>query len=516
MSLTPTPPRFQRLVISAILIPIALLIGIAVLLIGQINRLLVVAALANHSDDVIATANDLQKETIDLETGLRGYLVTGEPDFLDPYVRSLKLIRGDGGIAARLHALVRGNLGQEHLVDEMDQLRDQWLNYAQKQIDLKQRGGDVVAVARERVGKELMDTIRAKYAAFIRDESAIREQRDQQVTAQSQFTLWLTAALAVFGGGLLGWISRRQILALSKTYSGALQTANELNEALEQRVAERTNELRLRSEQLADANRELEAFAYSISHDLRAPMRHISGFVELLRKSAGAKLNAGEQDFVSTIFQTARLAGKMVDDLLAFSRVGRAHLKFSRIDMNALVEQCRKDLQLDMTNRQIEWHISPLPPAWGDPILLKMAVQNLLSNAVKYSSKQSVARIEVGVLKVADDRDDETETAENFPTVGESPAPSNWATYFVSDNGVGFDMAYATKLFGVFQRLHRAEEFEGTGIGLANVRRIIMRHGGRIRAEATPGKGATFFFTLPVDVSQVPENREPDQAHTAG
>ena len=227
------------------------------------------------------------------------------------------------------------------------------------------------------------------------------------------------------------------------------------------------------------ANTELEAFAYSISHDLRAPMRHITGFADLLRTSSGAKLSDDDKENLNIIFDTARLAGRMVDDLLAFSRVGRVNLTTMTVNMNSLVEQCRRDLVLDTQHRNIEWKIATLPSAHGDPSLLKLALQNLLSNAVKYTAKRDPAIIEIG---------------------GEPDAAG--VSYSIRDNGVGFDMEYAHKLFGVFQRLHRAEEFEGTGIGLANARRIITRHGGRIWAEGAKDKGALFSFWLPDEAKE--------------
>jgi light-regulated signal transduction histidine kinase (bacteriophytochrome) len=225
---------------------------------------------------------------------------------------------------------------------------------------------------------------------------------------------------------------------------------------------------------LNDANRELEAFAYSVSHDLRAPMRHISGFANLLIGSTQAKLSADDRENLDTIHHTAVTAGRMVDDLLAFSRIGRSQLKTDTVDADAIVATAVRDLAPEIGNRKIEWNIAKLLPMHGDLGLLRLVFQNLLANSVKYTSRREVAHIDVA-----------------------SSAEPNGATYSVKDDGVGFDMAYAHKLFGVFQRLHRAEDFEGTGIGLANVRRIITRHGGRVWAEGKPGEGATFFFYLP-------------------
>lgn len=239
-----------------------------------------------------------------------------------------------------------------------------------------------------------------------------------------------------------------------------------LNAQLEERVARRTRELE-------EANRELEAFSYSVSHDLRAPLRHIHGYVEMLTRAAEGQLSDKAQRYLSTIASASREMGVLIDDLLSFSRMARAELHEERVDLDALVAQCRSSL--DTAGRAIDWQIGPLPAVCGDRAMLKQAVANLLDNAVKYTRPRNPAVI----------------------SVAEAPSAGNgWVTVAVRDNGVGFDPAYADKLFGVFQRLHRADEFEGTGIGLANIRRIITRHGGRVWAESEPGRGASFYFTL--------------------
>jgi signal transduction histidine kinase len=235
------------------------------------------------------------------------------------------------------------------------------------------------------------------------------------------------------------------------------------------------DELAQRSIQLAAVNRELEAFSYSVSHDLRAPLRHISGFTELLEKSQGPELDAVRKRYLRLISESAVRMGELIDALLVFSRMGRAEMLYTRVDLNTIVRTAQRDVMQSEPDRQVEWVVQPLPEVAGDPSMLQLVFTNLLSNAFKYSRQRPDARIEVGSKDGA---------------AGE-------AVIFVRDNGVGFDMAYANRLFGVFQRLHRAEEFEGTGIGLANVQRIVARHGGRVWAESKPGEGATFYVALP-------------------
>ena len=233
-------------------------------------------------------------------------------------------------------------------------------------------------------------------------------------------------------------------------------------------------ELHDRIGELDVVNRELEAFTYSVSHDLRAPLRHISGFASLLGQSAGDSLNVEGRRHVQTIVDAATRMGQLIDDLLAFSRTGRTSLVRSRVDLTALVRDARQEVTAAINGREVVWRVGELPIVQADANMMRLVFVNLLSNAVKYSSTRERSEIEVG-------------------TVDEP----NEVVVFVRDNGVGFDMQYANKLFGVFQRLHRADEFEGTGIGLANVRRIVQRHGGRTWAEGAIDRGATFYFSLP-------------------
>ena len=229
--------------------------------------------------------------------------------------------------------------------------------------------------------------------------------------------------------------------------------------------------------ELAAVNQELEAFSYSVSHDLRAPLRHVSGFAGLLEQHAGSALDAQSQRFVTTIKDAASRMGRLIDDLLAFSRIGRTALAKQPVNLAAVVDAAKAELQPELDGREVVWNVHPLPEVEGDPAMLRLVIVNLLSNALKYSSTQPRTEIEVGTRS---ERPDEV-------------------VLFVRDNGVGFDMQYAHKLFGVFQRLHTADQFAGTGIGLANVRRIIHRHGGRTWAEGVVNGGATFYLSLPVD-----------------
>jgi PAS domain S-box-containing protein len=234
--------------------------------------------------------------------------------------------------------------------------------------------------------------------------------------------------------------------------------------------------LQARAAQLEVANKELEMFSYSVSHDLRAPLRHIDGFIDLLRKRSGGALDAQGTRYMDTISGSAKRMGQLIDDLIAFSRVSRSQMKRVRVDLRALVQETIEEMRSETANRAIRWTVADLPEVEGDPGLLKLVFFNLLGNALKFTRTRAEATIEL--------------LAE--------PGGEGRVAIEVRDNGVGFDMQYGDKLFGVFQRLHGQAEFEGTGIGLASVQRIIQRHGGKISARAEIDKGAAFTFTLPL------------------
>ncbi len=308
------------------------------------------------------------------------------------------------------------------------------------------------------------------------------------------------------------WIEiggRRHILSVIRDVTDrkrAEAAIRQLNAELEQRVADRTAELagrvaevehlnaELRASQASTdriaatlqrsnanlhlANQELEAFSYSVSHDLRAPLRNISGFIELLRKRTAGAVDTESERFFGIIAAESVRLGRLIDSLLAFSRIGRADLKVGPVAIAELVEEVRHEMGTDLADRAIEWRIGPLPTVPGDRALLHQVIANLLGNAVKFTRHRRPALIELGTLL-------------------SDPTAPGLATFYVRDNGAGFNPAYSDKLFRVFQRLHNTSEFEGTGIGLANVKRIVVRHGGSIHAEGAVNAGATFQVSLP-------------------
>jgi chemotaxis family two-component system sensor kinase Cph1 len=268
---------------------------------------------------------------------------------------------------------------------------------------------------------------------------------------------------------------KEQVLGCSLPWSGSqIGIAGDLREAIVRVVLRKAEELAQLSSELQRSNQELEAFSYSVSHDLRAPFRHILGFGELLREQESAALTDTGRRYVDTIIESAHFAGTLVDNLLSFSRIGRASLNLGNVDTQRLVEEVKSDTMAEEPGRRIEWRVTPLPQVRADLFMLRLVFRNLIANSVKFTRPRETAVIEI------------SSTHEDHETV-----------FTVRDNGVGFEAQYADKLFGIFQRLHRMEDFEGTGIGLANVRRIVSRHGGRTWAEGAVDEGAAFSFTLP-------------------
>jgi PAS domain S-box-containing protein len=266
-------------------------------------------------------------------------------------------------------------------------------------------------------------------------------------------------------------MDRDYIIAVVRDITDRKQAEKEirrLNAELEQRVQDRTA-------QLEAAVKEIETFSYTVSHNLRAPVRHIDGYLELLQIRTATTLDEQCGQYMAAISDSANYMGQLIDDLLTFLRMGRYELYRQSVDLNALVQEVIREIEPETHGRDIHWRIAPLPTVTGDRTMLRLVLVDLIANALKFTRRRPQVDIEVGCR-----------------------ADTKEAIIFIRDNGVGFDMAYVDKLFGVFQRLHHADEFEGTGIGLANVRRIIQRHGGRTWAEGKVGEGAAFYFSLPL------------------
>lgn len=480
---------------AVVAIPVVALLLTVLLLLGSARRSRIDRDWVNHTLEVEQQLTGIRTLLIEAETGVRGYVLVGDRSWLAPQERAAS--RVPAAIDA-LADMVRDNPVQLGRLDRLRTQANTRLESLQAMIDdVAFHDGRLTAKEPVQRGKALMDELLATLDGMLRHEDARLAERTARAR-QSQvrlFEILLLGALLGVGGALLtsylftnGVTSRiamiaenaRRIATGDEPRYPTIGGGDEVGQ-LARAVTEaggllegRQRELTARLGQLAAVNEELEAFSYSVSHDLRAPLRHVSGFVSMLEQSANGTLDETSRRHLSRIGAAAQRMGSLIDDLLAFSRAGRATMAPSRVDLSAVVREAREELDPESAGRAIEWITPPLPTVAADPAMLRLVIVNLLSNAVKYTRPRDRARIEV----TAAAREGETVVS-------------------VRDNGVGFDMQYAHKLFGVFQRLHRQEDFEGTGIGLANVRRIIARHGGRTWAEGWIDGGAVFSFSLP-------------------
>lgn len=451
---------FQKLTIEKRMLAGFSLVFIGVLIITTVSYrnttiLITNSALDSRSHELVQLLDNIDVAMNEAEDNNRRYLVTGDATYLEAYK---KVVRQKPMFVTYLKDLTEGSAEQRDRVRLLDQMMEWQLRAESRAIAMLQDSGlkAVKKMALEGAAKRELEVIRQVITEMVTYEQQALRRRVLESAAGT------TNTIVLLGIGVL-----LQFILLASVYYFIRHDITERRRA--------AAELQRRGELLEAANKELEAFSYSVSHDLRAPLRHIDGYAALLRKSVEQSLNEKAARYLQTISDSARQMGQLIDDLLVFSRMGRQEMLHTIVKVDQLIKEVLRDLQPDLKDRQISWTIGILPEVPGDPAMLRQVFMNLLANAVKFTSAKATATIEIGVHQ-------QTETE---------------VVLYVRDNGVGFDMQYAPKLFGVFQRLHRADEFEGTGIGLANVRRIVHRHGGRTWAEAEPDKGATFFVALP-------------------
>jgi signal transduction histidine kinase len=487
---------------AIVAIPLAPLLTTAVLLLVTERQQRQAQELVGHTLQVKTEIATMSSLLGDGETGTRGFLLTRSPESLLPYENAAAKLPTERALLA---ALIADNPAQMKRLETVQALIEarpvsSLVTYA--------RSHPISAVPTEllRQSRTVMTALRLQLSEMNDAEDALLEGRVATASrARGQLAV-VTIAGTVLGvlGGIVGvWafaagITRRledvsrnaSRLAHGEPPVPVMDADDEVG-VLTRRLAETgllmarhvdeqkhaAEHLQRTLTDLQTSNHELEAFSYSVSHDLRAPLRHITGFATMLARATEHPLDETGQRYLNTIIESATRMGRLIDDLLAFSRMGRTNLEKESVHLADVVRTAQREVEATAIGRHITWAVHPLPDVDADPAMLLQVIVNLLSNAVKYTAGRGPTRIEIG------------------STTGTS---QDEITIFVRDNGVGFDMKYAHKLFGVFQRLHSSDEFEGTGIGLANVRRIIHRHGGRTWAEGAVNAGATFFFSLPV------------------
>lgn len=456
---------------------------------------------AAHTQEVLAVLNDARLQRVRMQNSLWLYRATKGEKHVDLFRRSRAEL---GENVAKLRVLTSDNPRQGALLDKIESLTREQSILLQEAMDKAatavQKGTAIDFTPAYTSSDELPGLLKS----FEDNERNLFAQRSQAVQRSAQTTIYLQIGTGMVSFAALlfaGYQTKKEVLKRVDIEAGLLRaqvlmgmqlseernklgnTLGDLhvqivarnnaedelrrfNSELEERVKQRTR-------QLEEMNRELESFSYSVSHDLRAPLRHMDGFSRMLEEEFGRELPEGGKHYVQRIRSAAAQMSKLVEDLLELSRVGRRAANCRPIELTVLVEDAKREVLGEAAGRKIIWEIEKLGEVEADPVLLRQVFTNLLSNAIKFTRQRDRALIEVG-----------------------SRRDGSRTVFYVRDNGVGFDPRYADKLFGVFQRLHRQDEFEGTGIGLATVHRIIQKHGGKIWAESQPGQGAIFYFTV--------------------
>jgi K+-sensing histidine kinase KdpD len=416
-----------------------------------------------HTHFVLEELQAVLSDLTQAESGQRGYILTGDEEYLEPYRAGLDQVHRD---IEGVRKLTSDNPGEQEAIHRLEPLVAARIAGFAERIEVRKRSGLIAgaeAVTRGNKGEHSIEAeqLAARIGEMRHTEEALLNTRLETAatgTRKMKVVIVCGNALAILILLVKGLVIQRE----TGRRNLAEQKLKQANERLERRTAE-----------LSETNIELESFAYSVAHDLRAPLRHIAGFSNVLTEDYGPQFDGEGRRYLGKLADGAQKMGRLVDDLLSLSKVGRQELSLGAVLLDSLLRQAVKELAPECSGREIEWRIGDLFSAECDPGLMKQVFVNLMSNAIKYTGKRKHAVIEAGQTMLNGER-----------------------VVFVRDNGAGFEMQYVGKLFGVFQRLHKAGDFEGTGVGLAIVQRIIRKHGGRIWAEAELDQGATFFFTL--------------------
>ena len=446
----------KKLVLASVGILLALLVG-AGLTFQSARRISAFQGQRQDAQIVLRLIEEAFSDLKDAETGQRGFLITRDESFLAPYLAGCEQYRKDLA-ELRRHAL--GGAERERL-GTLETLAEAKLQELARTVQAVRQGDrNVAGLIMQAKGKLLMDRVREARLSLIEAQVVRINALDQEAGSSIRRGALEQGALMILI--FLGVLMASFTLARAMVHLQREVVARAQGEA----------EVLQLNGRLENSNQELEAFAFSVSHDLRAPLRHVDGFAGLLRTNMEGKLPGNAIHYLDVIQGAAKRMGALIDDLLGYSRLGRAELQRQPVALGPLVQEVRAELGSGCEGRAVRWEIGTLPTVSGDPILLREAIRNLLGNALKFTRGRPEARIQVG------------------------SRPEAGISLFVEDNGVGFDMQYREKLFKVFSRLHGQDEFEGTGIGLANVARVAAKHGGRVWAVGEVDGGATFFMDL--------------------
>lgn len=457
------PREFKKILVQATLLPIALSIFLSVLFIRQVYNILEENQKVRRSDEILNLAGESLKLVLDSETGFRGYVITTNKEYLEPWEKARNNFNET---SEKLLKLVNDNPDQGTHVLRIKNLYDAWNVKALETLKYRAKYKRDTPELERKHRKKLMDSIRFNFDQFIATERSLRDERWRASEETSKEVIYIILGLGIFLGLTLATMSLLQLRKLSSNYTKAYGLLSKATDHLEETVAQRTHEL-------VTANKELEAFSYSVSHDLRAPLRGIDGFSQILIEDYADKLDGEALRYLGFIRSGVQKMGVLIDDLINLSRLARTEFKKEEVDLAVLGADVLKELQEQNPERKFEFKNFSSQNVMVDAGLMRVALQNLMSNAWKYSRTKDITLIELGHTDI-----------------------DGIKTFYVKDNGVGFDMRFYDKLFQPFQRLHNKDQFEGTGIGLATVARIIRRHNGTIWAESVLGSGSAFYFTL--------------------
>lgn len=428
----------------------------------------------HHTENVIYQADLILSLGKDMANASRGFVITNDSTYLESFYTAQKTFHP---YIEELSHLTQDNPSHKQSIDSLNLYMLKLLDFSLQTIELRNKEGlaSAIAYVSNRHGKNYLDQVRDITNDIQQRESILLKQRnqisDQSITTSngvlvSSFIVLMTLTL------ILIYVARKYLVQTKEKE----KRGKELILANKE-LAFQNKEKGKRAEELVLANNELESFSYSVSHDLRAPLRAIHGYARMLKEDYENQLDTEANRLMNNIMLNAKKMGQLIDDLLTFSRLGRKELLKRNIPMQDMVTEICREMKMEHSDRNIQFKVNTLEPVLGDSAALNQVWTNLISNAVKYSKLNEVTIIEIG----SEVRGDEI-------------------IYSIKDNGAGFDMRYASKLFGVFQRLHSDEKFEGTGVGLAIVHRIISKHKGRVWAEGKVNEGATFNFSLPISL----------------
>lgn len=445
----------SRNILWGLIVSIVIILGLGILSYWYFLSLSAATQWTNHARRVLQNVEEVRSTLIVLENTQRGFSLTGDETFMRSFESNVELLHT---LLEELDSLTRDNEIQQGFIRELRPQVQTQLDFTHSVIDVRRISFDsAVNMVRTLRGVKNMSGIGQKLNDIKAEEQGLLLARSLNV--QTGFFRFVMTFIGLIFVTLLVLIGLLWLI-----------NSNMRSRAI---AEQRLRDAELETKKI---NQDLESFSYSVSHDLRAPLRSINGYAQILIEDYAEKLDGEGNRLLNIIISNAKRMGQLIDDLLEFSRLGRQEIRRAPLNMEDQIRGIVNELLERETGRPIEIDIKPLGSALCDANMMRQVWINLIGNSIKYSRNKPVARIEVGRIEEA-----------------------NEVVFFVKDNGAGFDMAYMDKLFGVFQRLHKANEFEGTGVGLALVKRIIDRHKGRIWADAKVGQGATFYFSLPVD-----------------